>query len=92
VQAIISMAHALGHQLVAEGVETDDQLAHLRDLDCDLLQGFLLSRPVAPELVPDLVATRHEAFSRFPSVEDGSLLLPFDGNDIFADSAQAELV
>lgn len=92
VQAIISMAHALGHRLVAEGVETEDQLASLRDLECDLLQGFLLSRPVAPERVPDLVATRHEAFSYVSCVEDKNPLLPFDRAEVFAGNAEAELV
>jgi len=62
VQAIISMAHALGHQVVAEGVETESQLACLRELDCDLFQGFLLSRPVAPGLIPGLVASGSSAF------------------------------
>jgi diguanylate cyclase (GGDEF)-like protein/PAS domain S-box-containing protein len=62
VQAIITMAHALGHAVVAEGVETEQQLACLRDLNCDLLQGYLLSRPVAPDKIPALIAARHPAF------------------------------
>lgn len=82
VQAIISMAHALGHRLVAEGVETESQLAHLRELQCDLLQGFLLSRPVRPEQIPALVATRHEVFSHMYGTEDSSLLLPFDEDNL----------
>ena len=78
VQAIISMAHALGHRLVAEGVETASQLAHLHELHCDLLQGFLLSRPVPPEQVPDLISTRNEAFANILGSQDQSLLLPFE--------------
>jgi hypothetical protein len=62
VQAIISMAHALGQRVVAEGVETAEQLDLLRGLQCDLLQGYLLSRPVAPDLIPDLTAGMHPAF------------------------------
>lgn len=62
VQAIITMAHALGHAVVAEGVETEQQLACLRDLDCDLIQGYLLSRPVAPDKIPALIAARHRVF------------------------------
>jgi hypothetical protein len=46
VQAIISMAHALGLEVVAEGVETERQLNCLRRMECDLFQGFLLSRPL----------------------------------------------
>jgi diguanylate cyclase (GGDEF)-like protein/PAS domain S-box-containing protein len=62
VQAILSMAHSLGHEVVAEGVETESQLECLRELHCDLLQGFLLSRPVPPEQVPELANTIHPAF------------------------------
>jgi diguanylate cyclase (GGDEF)-like protein/PAS domain S-box-containing protein len=80
VQAIISMAHALGHHLVAEGVETPSQLARLRDLDCDLVQGFLLSRPVPPEVIPVLVAARHKAFFQTSSAERTNPLLPEEEN------------
>jgi EAL domain-containing protein (putative c-di-GMP-specific phosphodiesterase class I) len=59
VEAIVSMAHALELQVVAEGVETEDQLECLRRLGCDLLQGFLLSRPVPPEQIPDLISRTH---------------------------------
>jgi diguanylate cyclase (GGDEF)-like protein len=47
--AIISMAHNLGIQVVAEGVETEDQLSFLRDHDCDTVQGYYLSRPKPAE-------------------------------------------
>ena len=47
--AVISLAHALGLQVVAEGVETEQQLDALRSLDCDFAQGFLFSRPVPAE-------------------------------------------
>ena len=76
VQAIISMAHALGHHLVAEGVETPSQLARLRDLDCDLVQGYLLSRPVPPEAIPGLVAARHKAFVQISCDDRTTPLLP----------------
>jgi len=45
VAAIIAMAHGLGLEVLAEGVETPAQLAQLRRLGCDLGQGFLLGRP-----------------------------------------------
>jgi diguanylate cyclase (GGDEF)-like protein len=44
--AIISMGHALHMEVVAEGVETEQQLAFLQGLSCDKIQGFLISRPV----------------------------------------------
>ncbi|MGC1852455.1 MAG: EAL domain-containing protein [Solirubrobacterales bacterium] len=49
VAAILSMAHALGVEVIAEGVETDEQLTWLREHRCDLAQGFLLARPLRPE-------------------------------------------
>jgi diguanylate cyclase (GGDEF)-like protein/PAS domain S-box-containing protein len=49
ITAIISMARSLGLEVVAEGVEKDEQLAFLRDQLCDGVQGFLLSHPVPGE-------------------------------------------
>ena len=49
VQAIISMAKGLGMEVVAEGVETEEQMKVLTDLGCDLLQGYLISRPQTVE-------------------------------------------
>ncbi|MEI7610984.1 MAG: EAL domain-containing protein, partial [Rhodospirillaceae bacterium] len=45
-EAIVAMAHRLKLVVVAEGVETPEQLEFLRDCGCDLLQGFHLGRPV----------------------------------------------
>jgi len=44
--ATIAMAHALGLKVVAEGIETQEQLAILRSLKCDYAQGYLLAKPV----------------------------------------------
>jgi diguanylate cyclase (GGDEF)-like protein/PAS domain S-box-containing protein len=46
--AIISMAHSLKLQVIAEGVETAEQLAYLRLHGCDQMQGYYFSRPVPP--------------------------------------------
>ncbi len=46
VNMIIVLAHSLGMDVVAEGVETPEQLQMLRALDCDFMQGYLFSRPV----------------------------------------------
>ena len=52
VAAVVKLAHALGLQVIAEGVETERQLDALLRLDCDFAQGYLFSRPVpAHELV-----------------------------------------
>ena len=58
-RAIITLGQSLQLQVIAEGVETEEQLARLRTLDCDTVQGFLL----APALPPDaaLNAPRHDA-------------------------------
>ncbi len=47
-RAIIAMAHSLGLEVVAEGVEEKAQMEFLRDNGCDEIQGFLISRPVPP--------------------------------------------
>ncbi|WP_121249840.1 sensor domain-containing protein [Solirubrobacter pauli] len=52
VAAVLSLADALGMNAVVEGVETDAQLAFLREHSCALAQGFLLGRPVPPDEVP----------------------------------------
>lgn len=57
-QATISMSKALGMTVVAEGVETTEQETFLRDHACDEMQGFLFSKPVTPESIPDLPGTR----------------------------------
>jgi EAL domain-containing protein (putative c-di-GMP-specific phosphodiesterase class I) len=45
-KAIVSMAHALRMRVVAEGVETAEQMAALQALSCDELQGYFISKPV----------------------------------------------
>jgi diguanylate cyclase (GGDEF)-like protein/PAS domain S-box-containing protein len=52
VGAIISMASALGLEVVAEGVETEAQADSLRELRCTLAQGYLFGRPVEPDANP----------------------------------------
>jgi EAL domain-containing protein (putative c-di-GMP-specific phosphodiesterase class I) len=50
VSTIINLAHALKLKVVAEGVETEEQVRLLRGLDCDEMQGYLFSRPVPGEI------------------------------------------
>jgi EAL domain-containing protein (putative c-di-GMP-specific phosphodiesterase class I) len=46
IEATISMAHSMNCRVIAEGIETKQQLEYLRQLGCDLGQGFLCSRPI----------------------------------------------
>ena len=55
VEAIISLAHVMDFKVVAEGVETDDQLRTLRDISCDYIQGFIWGRPLPKEEAEKLV-------------------------------------
>ncbi len=55
VTSIIDLAHSLGLDVVAEGIETEDQLERLRGLGCDFGQGYLMARPLDPQAVEDLM-------------------------------------
>jgi diguanylate cyclase (GGDEF)-like protein len=48
VSAMVAMAHRLGLDVVAEGVETEPQLERMQEFGCEAIQGFLFSRPVPP--------------------------------------------
>jgi len=54
---IVGVAHALGHSVVAEGVEEAAQVQVLRGLGCDTIQGYYFSRPVPADQVPALANT-----------------------------------
>jgi diguanylate cyclase (GGDEF)-like protein/PAS domain S-box-containing protein len=58
VRTIVALAQNLGMDVVAEGVETEDQLALLRKLECEKGQGFLFSTPVNEEEAEELITAR----------------------------------
>jgi EAL domain-containing protein (putative c-di-GMP-specific phosphodiesterase class I) len=60
-ETMITMAHALGKQVVAEGVETMEQLEFLRQRGCDYAQGFYLARPAALADITALLRGRQAA-------------------------------
>jgi diguanylate cyclase (GGDEF)-like protein len=73
VTAVIAVAHSLGLRVVAQGVESEAQVALLRSLGCDFVQGYLWSPPLPPAecervlvqgILPPLVAPRREAAGR----------------------------
>jgi len=49
VQTTINMCHSLGYQIVAEGVEDEATAKLLKEMGCDMIQGYLLSRPLPLE-------------------------------------------
>jgi diguanylate cyclase (GGDEF)-like protein len=57
-KAIISLSHILGKIVIAEGVETVGQLDLLREWECDVIQGYYFSRPLAPEKFIEFVQER----------------------------------
>ncbi|MDX5300411.1 MAG: EAL domain-containing protein, partial [Gammaproteobacteria bacterium] len=59
VTGIIQLAHTLGIEVVAEGVETEAQLARLQSVGCDYVQGFLLARPVPQADFEAMLRERH---------------------------------
>ena len=65
VQTIVDLAHGLGLTATAEGVETVEQLRIVHELGCDLVQGYLISRPIEPE---ELKPWKNEFRRRWPAL------------------------
>jgi diguanylate cyclase (GGDEF)-like protein/PAS domain S-box-containing protein len=57
VHGLVRMAHSLGLHVVAEGVETAEQAAHLDAIACQSAQGFYFGHPLPPEAIPTLFVT-----------------------------------
>ena len=62
-RAIISLSHQLQLRVIAEGVETVQQRSFLQESGCDDMQGYLFSRPVAPDLIRAMLEAQAEAAS-----------------------------
>jgi EAL domain-containing protein (putative c-di-GMP-specific phosphodiesterase class I) len=56
VQMIVDLAHTFGMEVIAEGVESAEQLELLRGMGCDFAQGYHFARPLLPEDVPKFLA------------------------------------
>lgn len=61
VDATVGLAHRLGMRVIAEGVETHEQLERLQTIGVDAVQGFLLGRPGTPDDLQNLVAASDDA-------------------------------
>jgi EAL domain-containing protein (putative c-di-GMP-specific phosphodiesterase class I) len=58
VQAIVALAHSLRMKAVAEGVESESQLAALRIMGCDIGQGFYLGRPISADSIQSMLSAQ----------------------------------
>jgi diguanylate cyclase (GGDEF)-like protein len=65
---MISLAQSCGLRVLAEGVETSEHDALLKELGCDLLQGYLLARPMSAESLRTLISTSDFSVSESPSL------------------------
>ena len=64
VEGIIKLAHKLGLEIIAEGVEYKEQYELLSEWGCNYVQGFLLGKPKEPDVL-DLSMFRHAEYSAF---------------------------
>ena len=60
VKSIIDLAHGLGLTVTGEGIETEEQLKLLRELGCDVAQGYFVARPLEPEKLKDWIVEWRE--------------------------------
>jgi EAL domain-containing protein (putative c-di-GMP-specific phosphodiesterase class I) len=60
VRLIIMLAHSMGLKVVAEGCETEEQVAEIKKLGCEMAQGYLYSPAVAPEAAFGLLLRSYE--------------------------------
>lgn len=61
VSAIISIGHIMGFEVISEGVEEAEQIQTLREIGCDLIQGFVWGRPLMPDAAEELVVNEMRA-------------------------------
>jgi diguanylate cyclase (GGDEF)-like protein/PAS domain S-box-containing protein len=73
VGGIIQLAHRLGKEVVAEGVDQEEQIGFLRARGCDEAQGFLIARPAPADTIPEMLAGWHPRWAaRDPAEEPAS--------------------
>jgi PAS domain S-box-containing protein len=65
VRIIVMLAHGLGLRVVAEGVETEEQSDLLKQIGCELAQGYLFSRPASAETIQDVLASNRAENHRY---------------------------
>jgi diguanylate cyclase (GGDEF)-like protein/PAS domain S-box-containing protein len=80
VEAILSLAHSLGLQVVAEGVEIEEQAEALKKMNCDIFQGYLFARPQPADAIPALLRSAPVEWLR-ETAETVDTLSESSGND-----------
>ncbi|HET7833812.1 MAG TPA: EAL domain-containing protein [Gallionella sp.] len=83
--AIIGLAHRMGLRVVAEGVETEAQLAYLRENGCDEIQGYRFSTPLTPQDFADLLRSGKTLPNPEETCPARHLLIVSDKPDILKD-------
>ena len=73
---IINLAHQLGAEVVAEGVEHEEQLRFLKEIGCDYIQGFLLSKPLKEDHVPKQLQLYQNKWSCYKTTYKGFITAP----------------
>lgn len=68
--SLISLVHSLGLTVIAEGIETLDQVERLRDAECDYIQGYFYSRPLPPGQIADIHLHQFESETLLPPGEN----------------------
>src|SRR5687767_8407499 len=74
VRAIITLGHALDLTVIAEGVETHEQLQYLTSLGCDVVQGFLFSKSLSPPVFEELLCEQRRAAALSTSQDTAPLV------------------
>jgi EAL domain-containing protein (putative c-di-GMP-specific phosphodiesterase class I) len=74
VKSIIDLAHGLGLTVTAEGVETEDQLKLLRELGCDVAQGYFVAHPLEPQDIKAWIEDWREQWESLADDEPGLLV------------------
>ncbi len=67
VRSVVNLGHDLGLKVIAEGVEDDATLRQLTQMECDLAQGFVLSRPLAPQAFDEWLTASRWGLAELPS-------------------------
>jgi EAL domain-containing protein (putative c-di-GMP-specific phosphodiesterase class I) len=83
VHIIVLLAHNLGLKVVAEGTETAEHVKQVRDLGCEMAQGYFYSKPIPPEAISELLrrelgakAAASTAVETTPALAGSALRIP----------------